>query len=160
MKTPGMNRSAAFFLQAAIVFLGTVTLGLMLLEPHFEGRNAHATTFEIYFSDPFLAYVYAGSIPYFVALHRAFGLFGHVRRTGSFSPVTLDALRSIKRCAIALVGFVVGAAVFIVVFGEGEPGGVFMCALAVLGASAMGAVAAIAARILQAALLRAEGRQP
>jgi hypothetical protein len=61
MKTPSMKSSSALFLQVVIVLMGIGALGLMLWEPHLEGRNAHATTFEIYFKDPFLAYVYVGS---------------------------------------------------------------------------------------------------
>src|SRR5688572_4152848 len=97
---PTMNRSFALFLQVVVVLIGIGVLGLMLVEPHFEGRNAHATPFEVYFKDPFLAYAYIGSIPFFVGLYRAYGLLGHLRQTGSFSPVTVEALRSIKRCAI------------------------------------------------------------
>ena len=97
MKAPGMNRSAALFLQGLVILLGLVVLGLMLWEPHREGRNAHATPFEIYFHDPFLAYVYAGSLPFFLALVRAFGMLGHVRRDGAFSRATVDALRAIQR---------------------------------------------------------------
>jgi hypothetical protein len=77
-----MRRISASFLQAAVVLIGIGSLALMLWEPHIEGRNAHATTFEIYFKDPFLAYVYVGSIPFFVALYRASGLFGHARKMG------------------------------------------------------------------------------
>ncbi len=144
-----------------MVLLGIGTLGLMLCEPHLEGRNAQATTLEIYFNDPFLAYVYAGSVPFFVALHRAFGLFGHVRRNGTFSPVTLDALRAIKRCAMALIGFVAGAVIFILLFGDGEdrPGGIFMCFLAAFAASVIATAAAMSARNLQRALRRADERQ-
>lgn len=155
-----MKSGSALFLQVVVVFIGLGVLGLMLWEPHLEGRNAHATTFEIYFKDPFLAYVYAGSIPFFVALYRAFGLFGHVRQTGTFSQVTLDALRAIKRCAITLLGFVAGAVVFILLFGDGEdrPAGVFMSFLAASATSAVAIVAALFARKLQSALGRAEGR--
>lgn len=161
MKTPGMKSSTALFLQGVIVLLGLGTLGLMLWEPHLEGRNAHATPFEIYFNDPFLAYVYVGSLPFFIALHRAFGLFGEVRRNGTFSPMTLRALRTIKRCAVALIGFVAGAVIFILLFGDGEdrPGGIFMCLLAALAASALAIAAARFARNLQHALGRAEDRQ-
>jgi hypothetical protein len=161
MKTPGINSSLALFLQVAIVLIGIGTLGLMLWEPHIEGRNAHATNFEIYFNDPFLAYVYVGSIPFFVALHRAFGLFGHVRQNGTFSHVTLSALRTIKRCAIAMIGFVTGAVIFIIMFGEGEdrPGGIFMCLLAAVAASVIATAAVMFARSLQSAFMRAEGRQ-
>jgi hypothetical protein len=155
MKAPGMKRSSALFLQGVILLVGLVTLGLLLWEPHLEGRNAHATTFEIYFKDPFLAYVYVGSVPFFLALFRAFALFGNVRQNGSFSPVTLDALRAIKRCGMALFGFVVGALIIILVSGAGEPGGIFMCVLAALVASVIAATAARFARHLQEALGRA-----
>lgn len=159
MKAPGMNRTAALFLQGIIVLLGLGILGLMLWEPHLEGRNAHATTFEIYFQDPFLAYVYVGSIPFFVALVRAIGLLGHVRRNGSFSRVTVDALRAIKRCALVLMGFVAGALVIILLSGDGEDraGGVFMCLLATLGAGGIATAATVLARNLQGALRQAEG---
>ena len=160
MKAPSMKSSSALFLQVVILLVGIAVLGLMLWEPHLEGRNAHATTLEIYFNDPFLAYVYVGSIPFFVALHRAFGLFGHVRRNGTFSRVTLNAVRAIKRCAMAIIGFVAGAVIFILMFGDGEdrPAGVFMSVLVALAASVIGTAAAMFARNLQGALRRAEGR--
>lgn len=161
MKAPSIKSSSALFLQVVIVLVGIGTLGLMLWEPHLEGRNAHATTFEIYFNDPFLAYVYVGSIPFFVAVYQAFGLFGHVRRHGIFSQVTLDALRVIKRCAMVIVGFVAGAAIFIVMFGDGEdrPAGIFMCVLVVFAASVIAIAAAMWARNLLTALRQSEGCQ-
>ena len=161
MKAPSMKSSSALFLQVLIVLLGIGTLGLMLWEPHLEGRNAHATIFEIYFKDPFLAYVYVGSIPFFVALHRAFGLFGHVRRNGTFSQVTLNALRVIKRCAMAIIGFVAGAVIFIIMFGDREdrPAGIFMSFLVAFTASVIAIAAAVCARNLLSALRRAEGCQ-
>src|SRR5829696_7382021 len=113
-----MKRSSALFLQVAIALIGIGTLALMLWEPHLEGRNAHATTFEIYFKDPFLAYVYVGSTPFFVALYRAFRLFGQVRQNRAFSQATVDALRTIKNCAIAIIGFVAVGVVFIIMFGD------------------------------------------
>ena len=155
-----MKSSSALFLQVAIVLIGIGTLALMLWEPHIEGRNAHATTFEIYFKDPFLAYAYVGSTPFFIALYRAFGLFGHVRQNGRFSQVTVDALRTIKHCAIALIGFVAGAVVFIIVFGDNEdrPAGVFMSFLVILASSIIGIVAAMFARNLKNSLRQSEGQ--
>lgn len=153
MKAPGMQRSSALFLQVAIVLAGIGILALMLWEPHIEGRNAHATTFEIYFKDPFLAYVYLGSIPFFVALYKAFGLFGHVRQTGAFPQVSVETLRAIKRCGLVLLGFVAGGAVIILAFGDGEdrPPGLLMSLLAALAAGGLATVAALFARALQRA---------
>ena len=157
MKAPTMNGSFALFLQGIVVLVGLVTLGLMLWEPHLEGRNVNATTFEIYFKDPFLAYVYVGSIPYFLALRRAFRLLGEVRQRGAFSPATVRDLRAIKRCGLATVGFVAGAVIIILIFSHGEdgPGGVFMCLLAALVAGSIAGTAALFARSLQSALNRA-----
>jgi hypothetical protein len=153
---PIMKNSSAFFLQIAIVFIGIGTLAFMLWEPHIEGRNAHATTFEIYFKDPFLVYVYVGSTPFFLALYRAFRLFGHVRQNRSFSQVTVDALRTIKHCAIAIIGFVAVGVVFIIIFGDKDdrPAGVFMSFLVTFASIVIAIAAAMFARNLQNTLRR------
>ena len=154
-----MKRSSAFLIQVAIVLIGIATLAFMLWEPHIEGRNAHASTFEVYFKDPFLAYVYVGSIPFFVALYRAFGLFGNVRHNGSFSQVTVDALRAVKRCAMVLLCFVAGGVVFILMSGDGEdrPAGIFMSFLFIFASTGIAIAAAMFARRLQDTLSRSRG---
>ena len=81
VKAPPMNRSSTAFLQTIIVLIGVGALALMLWEPHLEGRNAHATPFEIYFKDPFLAYLYVASIPFFAALYQAFKVLGTPDKT-------------------------------------------------------------------------------
>lgn len=151
-----MKRSTAVFLQSLTTLFGLLVLTALLVEPHFEGRNARATVFEVYFNDPFLAYAYVGSVPFFWALYRAFGLFGHAGRHGKFSPVTVDALRAIKRCALTLVGFVAGAVAVIIATGDKEdrPQGIVMCAVVILGASTVAFAAATLARKLHASLGR------
>ena len=157
---PLMNRISALFLQVAVVLIGLATLGFLLWEPHLEGRNAHATTFEIYFHDPFLAYVYAGSIPYFIALYRAFKLSGDVRREGGFTQATVDALHAIKMCAVVVLGFAIGAARIVLMFGDGEdrPAGIFMSFLVASASIAAAVAAAIFARTLQKKLPPSDGR--
>ncbi len=151
-----MNRSAALFLQLLTTLFGLAVLAFLLVEPHFEGRNAHATAFEVYFKDPFLAYAYVGSVPFFWALYRAFGLFGHAGRHGRFSPVTVDALRAIKRCALTLVGFVAGAVAVIIATGDPDdrPQGIMMCLIVILGSGAVAFAAATLARKLHESLGR------
>lgn len=146
-----MKSGTALFLQLVTVLLGLGALSFLLGEPHLEGRNAHATIPEIYFKDPFLAYVYVGSVPFFVALQRAFTLLGEVRRTGSFSSATVRALRTIQRSALVLLGFVAGAVVIILATGDGEdrPAGIFMSALVALPTSAIAIAAAMFVRRLQ-----------
>jgi hypothetical protein len=151
---PIMKRSSALLFQAAIVLIGLGALAFLLGEPHLEGRNAHATAFEIYFKDPFLAYVYVGSTPFFVALYRAFGLFGRVRDTGEFSRMTVDALGVIKGCALTLIGFVAVGMVFIIMFGDKDdrPAGFFMGLLIASAAAGVASAATIFSRKLRNAL--------
>ena len=50
-----MNRGSILFLKTVLVLIGIGAVALLLWEPHIEGRNAHATLFEIYFNDPFFS---------------------------------------------------------------------------------------------------------
>jgi len=107
-----VNRVPIYFLKAIFFLIGMGALAVLLWEPHIEGRNANATPFEIYFKDPFLAYVYVASIPFFVALYQAFRVLTYVRHETTFSPATVKALRTIKYCALAIIGFVAVSVVF------------------------------------------------
>lgn len=151
-----MKRYLALFLQGAVVLVGVSVLAFLLWEPHNEGRNAQATALEIYFKDPFLAYVYVASIPFFFALYRAFGLLGHFRRHGAFSQVTVDALRTIGRCAFTMIGFVAGGVVLMFVFGDPEPPGIVMSVLVALASGLIALAATLSARALQKVLTQSE----
>ena len=147
-----MKRSSTF-LQVVIVLIGIGALALMLWEPHIEGRNAHATLFEMYFKDPFLAYAYIASIPFFVALYQAFKVLGYVRQNKTFSQATVKALGTIKYCAIAIIGFVAVGVIFIM-FGDSEdrPAGIFMRILITFPSIVVATAAAMFERILQNAV--------
>src|SRR5436309_3413116 len=101
-----MKQRSTVFLQAVVVLIGIGALALMLWEPNIEGRNAHATLFEVYFKDPFLAYAYVASIPFFAALYQAFKVFGYAGQNKIFSQAAVKALQTIRYCAIAVIGFV------------------------------------------------------
>ena len=148
-----MKRSSTIFLQVVIVLIAIGALAVMLWEPHIEGRNAHATLFEIYFKDPFLAYAYIASIPFFVALYQAFKVLGYAGQNKVFSQAAVKALRTIKYCAIAIIGFVAIGEIFIV-FGntDDRPGGVFMGILITFGSIVIATAAAMFERILQSAV--------
>lgn len=148
-----MKRPSTIFLQGFLVLLGVGTAALLLWEPNVEGRNKHATLFEVYFHDPFLAYVYVGSVPFFVALYQAFTVVGHSERNTIFSPPAVKAVRTIKQCAIAIVGFV---AVSVVFFWSGDPEdrppGVVMRLVVIIPAVVVATAAGMFERILQHAV--------
>ena len=150
-----MKRSSTIFLQIVIVLIGIGALALMLWEPHIEGRNVHATLFEIYFKDPFLAYAYIASIPFFVALYQAFMLLGYIGQNRVFSLNSVRALRTIKYCAIALVALIVAAEVYLFIAQRGKDdiaGGVAMGLFMIFVSVVIAAAAAVFERLLQSAV--------
>lgn len=106
------------------MLIGAAVLAVLLWVPPHEGRNAGATLFATYFKDPFLAYVYIGSLPFFAALYQAFKALGDFGR-GEVQPRTVKSLRIIRYCALATAVIVAGAVVYVrmTVTGDDDPAG-------------------------------------
>jgi len=147
-----MKRSAPIFLQVVIVLIGIGALTFLLWEPHVEGVNAHATLFEKYFN-LFVAYVYIASIPFFIALYQAFKVLGYAGQNRVFSPEAVKALRIIRYCALAIIGFVAVSVIFMIGGDrEDRPGGTFMRILVAFPSIVVATAAAMFERILQNAV--------
>jgi hypothetical protein len=147
-----MKRGFTIFLQLVVVLLGVGVLALLLWEPQVEGRNVNATQFEIYFKDPFLAYIYLAFVPFFVGLYQAFKILGYARRNEIFSQRSLRALRIIKYCASATAIFILGAEAYLFIFMRGKDdiaGGVMMGAFIILVSAIIATAAAVFERRLQ-----------
>jgi len=153
LKTPFMKRGTAIFLRVVIVLIGSGAVAFMLWEPHVEGRNAQATLFDIYFKDPFLAYAYLASTPFFVALYQAFTLLGHIEKNKASPLNSARALRTIKYCALALTGLIAApvAYLFIARPGDDIAGGVAMGLFLIIVSGVVAAAAAVIERRLRAA---------
>ena len=149
-----MTRGAILFLRAVILLVGVGVLAGLLWEPHLEGRNANADLATIYFRDPFLAYAYVGSLPFFFGLYQAFKLLGYVGQGQAFSPAAVTALRRIKYCALAVIGFIVGGEAYIIL-GAGsddKAGGVAMGIFTSFACVVTATAAAVLERVLQNAV--------
>lgn len=149
-----MKKSSIIFLQVVLVLIGAGVLALMLWEPHVEGRNANSTIFQIYFNDPFLAYAYAASLSFFVGLYQAFRLLGYIGDNKVFSLKSVKALRTIKYCAMLLVGSIALplAHLFIVRSGDDIAGGVAIGVVLIFVSTVIGTAAAVFERTLQNAV--------
>src|SRR5262245_15124003 len=139
-----MKRGAILFLRAVILLVGAAVLAGLIWEPQVEGVNRNADLVTMYL-DPFILYVYLGSLPFFFGLVQAFKLLGYVSRGEAFSPVAIQSVRRIKYCALAVIGFIVGAEAYIM-FGvsDDRAGGVamgvftgFPCLVAATGAAVL-----------------------
>jgi hypothetical protein len=154
-QAPTARRSSTIFLQVIIVIIGFGALAFMLWEPHLEGRNAHATPFEIYFKDPFLAYAYLASIAFFTALFQAFTLLGYIRQNKVFSLDSVRALRTIKYCAMTLVAMIGAAVAYLFIFVRDKDdiaGGVAMGVFMILVSAVIATAAAVFESLLQNAV--------
>ena len=148
-----MKFGATLFLRGVLLLIGIGALAFLLVEPHYEGRNAHATLFAIYFKDPFLAYAYVASSAFFVGLYHAFKVLAYAGRNEEFSPAAVRSVRTIKYCAFALIGFVMAGEVFIMLHeSDDRAGGVFMGVLIFFGSIVVATGMAILERTLQNAL--------
>src|SRR5437667_11806067 len=114
-----MKRGSTIFLQVVIALLGVGVLALLLWEPQVEGRNVNATLFEIYFKDPFLAYIYLAFVPFFVGLYQAFKILGYARRHEIYLQRYVRAMRIIKNCALTTQSFIHEAEDYLFIFIHG-----------------------------------------
>ncbi|MBI5531026.1 MAG: DUF2975 domain-containing protein [Candidatus Doudnabacteria bacterium] len=150
-----MNKTSTIFLRVIIVLIGMGVLAFLLWEPHLEGRNAHATLFEIYFKDPFLAYVYIASLPFFAVLYKTFKLLGLAGENKIFSQNSVKALRTIKYCAIIQGVLIVTAAAYIRIFHakDDDPAGfVAICVVATFIFIVIATAAGVFEKLLQTAV--------
>ena len=150
-----MKRGSTIFLQVVIVLIGIGVLAFLLWEPHLEGRNVNATLFEIYFKDPFLAYIYLAFVPFFVGLYQGFKILGYARRDEIFRQHSVRALQIIKYCALTTAIFIVGAEAYLFIFIRGQDdiaGGVMMGVFIILVSAIIATAAGLFERILQSAV--------
>ncbi len=149
-----MKKTSTIFLQAVVVLIGILALGIMIRLPLTEGRAANLGLFSIY-SDPFILYGYTASIAFFVALYQAFKLLGYIGGNKVFSLNAVGALRKIKYCAIILSILIIMAALYIRAFHatDDDPAGfVALCIFATFISIVIAAAAAVFEKTLQSAV--------
>ena len=149
-----MKRSSSLFLKVVILLIAVVALAGLIWEPQTEGRNVNADQFSIYFRDPFLAYMYAASIPFFMALYQAFKLLGYIERNQVFSPISVKAVRNIKHCAITFSGLIGLGILFVRLFAKDDDAAGFtaLCIFAIFASIVIATAAAVFQKLLQNAL--------
>ena len=108
-----MKQSSTLFLKIVLIIMGIVVIAVMLWFPQVEGRNKNSDPISLYFNDPFLAYVYLGTVPFFFALYQAFKLLGYIEHNQTFSLGSVTALGNIKYSAFVVMGFMAGAIMWV-----------------------------------------------
>ena len=148
-----MKKASTLFLKIVIGFIGIVVLVWLIWFPQLEGRAANLDLIIIYL-DPLILYTYIGSIPFFVALYQAIKLLGYVDGNKVFSQAAVDAVKKIKYCAMAFVGFILLGILYVrLSVVDDDPAGVTALSIFITFATIIVATAAaVFQRLLQNAI--------
>ncbi len=149
-----MKRGSTTFLKTVLVLIGLSVLSGLLFFPTAEGRNVNHNLFQIYFQDPFLAYIYLTSIPFFWAIYQAFKLLGLIEHSKTFTKAGVHRLRNIKYCALAFAVFVLPTMPYIFAFAHDDdsPGVVLIGVVLIFAAIVVATAAAVFQALLQNAV--------
>jgi len=148
-----MKRSPIIFLKAVILFIGIVAIASLIRFPLTEGRAANLDLFSVYWN-PFIAYIYVASIPFFIALHQVFKLLGYIGQNKAFSLNSVKNLKNIKYCAITQSILIVMATLYIRIFhaeGDDPAGFVAIGILTAFVSVVIATAAAVFEKLLQSA---------
>jgi uncharacterized membrane protein len=107
-----MKYTSAGFLKLIILLFGIVVLAGMIRFPQTEGRAANLNLISIY-TDPFIIYIYIGSIPFFVGLYQVFKLLNLIEAGKTLSQGAVNTLTNIKIASFSLIGFIILALIYI-----------------------------------------------
>jgi hypothetical protein len=72
--------------------------------PTLKEETRTPRSLKLYFRDPFLAFVYLGSIPFFVALYQALKVLEYIRRDNAFSQAAAASLRKSNTARFIIFG--------------------------------------------------------
>lgn len=107
-----MKRGSILFLKIVLFLIGIGILAGLIWFPQTEGRAKNLDLVSIY-KDPFIIYIYIGSIPFFVGLYQAFKLLNFIHANKTFSQGAVNTLKNMKFASLCLIGFIALALFYI-----------------------------------------------
>jgi hypothetical protein len=142
-----MKRGSTLFLKGVIVLLGFAALASCTALPFVI--NSEQTGYY----RPILIGMYLSVIPFFIALYQAFKLLIYIDNNKAFSDLSVNALRNIRNCGIAIsVLYAAGMPYIFYAADRDDAPGVVLIGLVIILASF---VIAVFAAVLQALLQNA-----
>src|SRR3954470_2866697 len=114
-----MKKGSTLFLKFVICLIAIGVLAGLIWFPPTEGAARNLDLISIY-ANPFIIYIYIGSIPFFVGLYQAFKLLNFIDANKAFSQGAVNTLKNIKLASLSLIGFIVLALLYIRFFAHGD----------------------------------------
>ena len=107
-----MKKGSTLFLKIVLCLMAIGVLAGLIRFPQTEGRAANLDLIRIY-TNPFIIYIYIGSIPFFVGLYQAFKLLNLIDANQAFSQGAVNTLKHMKYASLSLIGFIALALIYI-----------------------------------------------
>lgn len=121
-----MKYSDTLFLKIVITFVGIAVAAGLVYFPQTEGRAVNLDLISIY-SDPFIIYVYLGSMPFFFGLYQAIKLLTLIDHNKAFTQQAVNTLKYMKQASLTLIAGILMAMIYIRFFAHGDdPAGPMM----------------------------------
>lgn len=145
-----LKRISILLLKLVILLVALVVLAFMIRFPQTEGRAANLDLISIY-SDPLIIYSFIASVPFFVGIYQAFKLLDYAGKNKIFSRLTVTAMKNMKYCAMAVIGFAAPVLPYIKINShEDDPAGAIAMGLIIIFISiVIASTSAILEKIIQ-----------
>lgn len=140
-----MKQYSTIFLKVAVILIGIPVLALCIF---------WVPGFINYLPYPILAGVYASAITYFVALYQALKLLRYIDKNKAFSELSVEALKNIKYCAIAIssIFLVIIPFLFPIADADDAPGLIAFPLIITFASSVIAVFAGVLQRLLKEAI--------
>ena len=149
-----MKRGSTFFLRGAVLALGAAVLAICI----FALPAIWVTIGKEYphTSAPYgvVAAMYVAAVPFFVALYQTLRLLNYIDKNIAFSGLSVDALKAIKYCAVAVSVVFAASMPFFYIWGDRDDApGLIVIGMILTAAPVVVAVfAAVLQRLLHQAI--------
>ncbi len=98
-----MKQGSTWFLRGVIVLMGVVALAVCIFAlPSMRAGSAVEFPGAYMLLDIFIGGLYLSVIPFFIALYQGLKLLNYIDKNTAFSQASVDALKLIKYCGVAI----------------------------------------------------------
>jgi hypothetical protein len=143
------------FLKAVILLFGIAVLALCVFAvPEIANFAAELYPDFAFINALVFIVLYGSAIPFYIALYQAFRLLGYIDQNQAFSDTSVQVLKNIKYCAIAISCiFVLGMPLFYLMAERDDAPGIIVIGMIIIFASLVIAVfAAVLQKLLNEAI--------
>ncbi|WP_409253810.1 DUF2975 domain-containing protein [Bacillus sp. SCS-153A] len=150
-----MKSVTTLFLKVAVIILGLPVLALCIFAVPVLGDISAEVLPRFVYIDYLVSIIfYASAIPFYFALYQAFKLLRYIDKSNAFSQDSVEALKIIKYCAIAISGLHLLVFPLFYIFAEVDdaPGVIFVGILVPFASMVIAVFAAVLQKLLQEAI--------